>query len=116
MADNQTYILKIGEVGSVMTTTLKSAGAPAILTGKTITMSARKTTTATPVIDDVACSISGDPILGVITYTFDSSSANVEKGDYLLEFKVSGGGRTDYFPKDENDRRTYAKLIVQESL
>lgn len=111
--DNTTLTMKRGEVGVVFNITLKANGSAVDLTGKTVTLTARKNLNTDAVIDDYSCTVSSG---GIITFTPDSTAANVAKGEYLLEFKVTGSGRTDYFPKNADGTRTYGKFIVQESL
>lgn len=114
---NDEYILKRGEVGTVMSFTLSDANGAVNLNGWTVTVSARKGS-ATPAIDEAACVLLPNQATtdkGKGTYEFDSTTANIEKGVYDLEFKaVSPTLDVYYFPKEKHE--PYAKLRVIEPL
>jgi hypothetical protein len=109
------YVLKRGEVGSVMTVTLSDADGAVNLTGGTVVLTVRKGT-ATPVIDEVAC-VMVTPASGIISYEFDADTANIAKGEYNGEFKyTSAAGAVSFFPKSKDDKRTYFNFLVQNPL
>lgn len=118
-----TWIYKHGQVGRVLTGTLLADGAAIDLTNKTVTMYARKTETATPVINGVTVTKDSDQTTnpGRISYTLtanDVSPTLVPRNitGYLLEFKLVEGTNVDFVPLTINHKRTYGRLIVQSNL
>lgn len=111
------YILKRGEVGSLLEFTLKDANGAVNLNEWTVTVTARKGTSA-PVIDDEACTLLANQSTtgkGKGYYTFTSTTADIPVGTYNLEFKgVTPANAVYYFPKSKDEK--YAKLIVIEPL
>ena len=114
---NDEYILKRGEVGSLMQFTLKDEDGAVNLNGWTVTVTARKGSAA-PVIDEAACVLEANQPTtgkGKGSYEFDATTANIPAGTYNLEFKaVNPGGDVYYFPK--NRKEPYARLFVIEPL
>lgn len=111
------YILKRGEVGSLLEFTLKDANGAVNLNEWTVTVTARKGSSA-PVIDDEACTLAGSQATtgkGKGSYAFTSTTANIPVGTYDLEFKgVTPANAVYYFPKSKDEK--YARLIVIDSL
>lgn len=117
MALNQEYVLKRGEVGSLLEFTLSDSNGPVNLNGWTVEISARRG--AEPLaIDGEACAVAANQATtgkGKGTYEFSSGAAAIPAGTYDLEFRaVSPTGDVYYFPKSR--RTPYAKLLVLESL
>jgi hypothetical protein len=111
------YILKRGEVGTLLEFTLKDANGAVNLNGWTVTVTARRGNNA-PVIDDEACTLLPNQATtdkGKGYYTFTSESAVIPVGAYDLEFKgVAPGPAVHYFPKSREQR--FAKLLVIDPL
>jgi hypothetical protein len=115
---NNEYILKRGEVGTLLEFTLEDDNGPVNLNGWTVTATARNRRGGDVAINDAACTLAPDQPntgKGKGSYEFDTASADIPVGQYDLEFKgVAPGGRVSYFPKDKNT--PYASLIVIDPL
>ena len=111
------YVLKRGEVGTVLEFTLKDANGPVNLNGWTVTVTAKRGANA-PVIDAAACTLAANQPTtgkGKGSYTFTSTTANIAVGLYDLEFKgVTPAGAVYFFPKSRDER--FASLLVMEPL
>jgi hypothetical protein len=111
------YVLKRGEVGTLLEFTLSDANGAVNLNGWTVTMTAKKGS-ADPVIDEVPCVLLPNQATtdkGKGTYEWDATTANIPAGTYNLEFKaVNPSGDVFYFPKTYKE--PYAILRVVESL
>lgn len=111
------YVLKRGEVGSLMTFVLSDDNGEINLAEWTVTMTVKKGS-STPVVLNAACSIlplQNGADKGKGTYEWDSTTANIPVGRYNLEFKaVNPSGDVYYFPK--KTKEPYAVLIVMEPL
>jgi len=107
------YVLKRGEVGTLLEFTLSDANGTVNLNGWTVTMTAKRGAVA-PVIDAAACTLAANQATtgkGKGTYTFTETTANIPVGQYDLEFKaVAPGGAVYYFPKSRAQR--FASLLV----
>lgn len=114
---NNEYVLKRGEVGSLMNFTLSDENGAVNLTGWSVVLTAKKGS-STPVIDEAACTILGNQSTtntGKGTYEFDSTTANIAAGTYNLEFKATNpSGDIYYFPKTHKE--PFALLYVVEPL
>lgn len=115
------WLLKQGEVGKVMTVTLKDANGAVLLTGKTVVFSARQSINSeTAVIDDAVCTVDPDQVnnKGKISYAFTSTTAAIDLNEngYYVEFKVTGGGVTQYFPLKFSKDESYGRLIVRANI
>ena len=117
MAINNEYVLKRGEVGTLLEFTLNDNDGAVNLNGWTVTITAKKGSN-TPVIDEAACTLEpNQPTTGKGkgTYEFDSTTANIPSGTYNLEFKATNpSGDVYYFPKTHKE--PYALLYVVEPL
>lgn len=117
MAYNTDYVLKTGEVGTVMDFTLRDDNGPVNLTGWTVTMSARKDEEPA-VIVGASCAIAANQSTtgkGKGSHTFTEETAGIVAGVYKLEFKgVTPAGDVYYFPKSKTN--PYAVLTVIEPL
>lgn len=115
---NNEYILKRGEVNTLLEFTLEDEDGPVNLSGWTVTVTAKAKTGGTKVIDNGACTLLPNQSTtdkGKGYYTFNSTTANIAAGVYDLEFKgVAPGSRVAFFPKDQYE--PYARLRVIESL
>jgi hypothetical protein len=107
------YVLKRGEVGTLLEFTLKDADGAVNMNGWTVTVTARRGSND-PVIDNAACTlVANQPTTGKGkgSYTFTNVTANIPVGVYDLEFKgVAPGGIVHYFPKSRDER--FASLLV----
>jgi hypothetical protein len=115
-----TWVYKHGEVGKTLTGTL-SDGAGAIDLGNyTVTMTAKRSLTADPVIDDAPVDQPGGT--GAISHTVtidecDPSLVPANHQGYLLEFKLThNNGSIRFIPENRSAARSYGRLIVQKSL
>lgn len=107
------YVLKKGEVGTIMEFTLKDADGAVNLNGWTVTMSVKKGS-ASPVIDEAACSVDANQTTnkGKGTYEWTNVTANIDAGKYNMEFKaVNPGGDVYYFPKTAKEPFAILKVI-----
>ena len=114
---NNEYVLKRGEVGTLLSFTLSDVNGAVNLNGWTVVVTAKKGS-ATPVIDEAACVLLPNQSTtdkGKGTYEFDSTTANIPAGTYNLEFKATNpSGDVYYFPKTHKE--PYALLYVVEPL
>lgn len=117
MATNQEYILKRGEVGTILNFTLKDKDGTVNLNGWTVTLSARRPQEPAA-IDEAPCALAAaQPTTGKGkgTYEFTATTADIPAGTYNLEFKaVNPTGDVYYFPKAKS--KPYATLTVIDPL
>ena len=117
MAYNEEYILKRGEVGSVIDFVLRDDDGPVNLNGWTVTLTAKLGDEDAAILNG-ACVLAPDQPTtgkGKGTFTFDEASADIPAGSYKLEFKgIAPGDNVHYFPKSKV--RAYASLIVIDPL
>jgi hypothetical protein len=120
---NNTWLYKHGEVGKILRGTLTVSEA-IDWTTQTVTMTAKRTFSADPVIDDAPITLVS-PTTGtsqaieheVTSEEADSSIVPRNTAGYLLEFKITNvNGDVRYIPENRAVARSYSRLIVQESL
>ena len=108
MSVNRIFTLTQGAVGTTMEFTLSDEDGPVDITGWTVTIIARHGVDD-PVIDNGACVLT-TPATGQGTYEFNSTTANIEVGEYNLQFKGVIGSDVYYFPTHRE--RRYGTLAV----
>ncbi len=116
---NSTFSFKSGAVGTVINfKLLDEFKSPVNLSNALITITARKGRQRT-VIDDLPCMTSGNPTaasIGVGLFVFDDEAAEIKRGTYSLEFKLTDQttGAVRYFPT--SSKTPYAQLKVEDAL
>lgn len=114
---NQIFVHKRGETGAVLTATLSDRDGPVDLSDWTVTLNVRAKPGGAKIIDNAPCTGGAD---GVVTCEIGDASfadaAGLRENQYKAEFKVVRGGVKLYWPKHENNQRTYFVFEVQNAL
>lgn len=111
---NTDYFLTKGATASVLHFTLFDGSGALDLTGWTVTVTATNLAAGGAGFTDKVCTINADQVAnkGKGTYSFDSTTANLELGEYRLRFKgVDALGGIRYFPTGRG-AANYGRLVV----
>jgi hypothetical protein len=110
---NNRFTIKQGATGAVLVATLSDENGEVDLTDfSAVTMTALSERSETPAIDAEPCVIDPDQETnpGVVRFNFDSDTANIAVGEYLIEFRATNASGVHIFPT--GGMSEYGRLAV----